>query len=173
MENKASSKSIIVNYGLILGVIGVLISLILYATGNSLKLNWVNGVAGFAAMIVIITLGIKKFKAGNGGYLTFGQGVKIGMFIALLSAVVSIIYNFIFLNFIEPDFMNQVLEVQRAAWEEANMTQDQIEGAESMFKTFSSPVITSLFAIVGAAFFGFIISAIASAIMKKSAEDQY
>ncbi|MFY0603267.1 MAG: DUF4199 domain-containing protein [Flavobacteriaceae bacterium] len=173
MENQASSKSIILNYGLVLGVIGILTSLALYATGNLIEMNWLNGVVGFVAMIVIIILGIKKFKADNGGYLSFGQGVKVGMFIALLSAVISIIYNQVFINFIEPDFMNQMLEVQKTTWEEANMTQEQMEAAEGMFETFSSPLITSLFAIVGAAFFGFIISAISAAVMKKSAEDQY
>lgn len=173
MENQVSSKSIIVNYGIILGVIGILSHLTFYATGNLITMGWANGVVGFIALIVIIVLGIKKFKTGNGGYLSFGQAVKIGLLISLLSAVISIIYSQIFVNFIEPDFMNQMLEVQRTAWEDAQMTQEQMESAEGMFETFSSPLITSLFSIVGAAFFGFVISAIAGAVMKRSQEDQY
>lgn len=173
MENQASSKSIMLNYGLMLGIISIILHLAFYATGNLITMGWLNGVISFVVMIVIISMGISKFKTANGGFLSFGQGVKVGMGIAMISAVISIVYSFIFTGVIEPDFQNQILEVQRQAWEDANMTQEQIESAESMTKTFSSPAITSAISLVGAAFFGFIISAIAAAIMKKSEEDQY
>jgi len=124
-------------------------------------------------MIVVIILGIKNYKLANSNIISWGQAVKIGVGIAIVSAVIGIIYNLIFVNFIEPDFMAQMLEKQKLAWEEANMTTEQIEGAESMMKTFSSPAITSAIGIIAAAFFGFIISAIAGAIMKRTEEDQY
>ena len=57
--------------------------------------------------------------------------------------------------------------------EELNMTEEQIESSKSMMETFSSPAITSAIGIIAAAFFGFIISAIAGAIMKRTEEDQY
>ena len=53
------------------------------------------------------------------------------------------------------------------------MTEEQIEASKSMMETFSSPAITSAIGIIAAAFFGFIISAIAGAIMKRTEEDQY
>ena len=42
-----------------------------------------------------------------------------------------------------------------------------------MANKFNSPVITVPLAIVISAFFGFVISAIAGAIMKKTEEDKY
>jgi NhaP-type Na+/H+ or K+/H+ antiporter len=42
-----------------------------------------------------------------------------------------------------------------------------------MMETFSNPAITAAMGIIGGAFFGFIISAIAGAIMKRTEEDQY
>ncbi len=173
MENQAPSKGIMLNYGAMLGVVSVLISLTVYAMGHHLEQDWKVGVLNFVLMIVIISLGIKKYKQSNAGFLSFGQAVKVGVGIAIISAVIGIIYNLVFLNFIEPDFMNQMLDKQREIWQESNMTEEQIESAEGMFETFSSPAITSAIGIVVAAFFGFIISAIAGAIMKKSAEDQY
>lgn len=173
MESKVSSKSIMLNYGLVLGVISVIANLAMYATGNLITLGWAAGIVSFIAMIVIIVLGIKKFKLENNNLLSFGQAVKVGIGIALISAVVGIIYNLIFLNFIEPDFQNQVLEVQRQAWENSEMTSEQIQQAEDMASAFSGPAITSAFSILAAAFFGFIISAIAGAIMKRSEEDGY
>ena len=53
------------------------------------------------------------------------------------------------------------------------MTEEQIESSKSMMEKFSSPAISSAIGIIAAAFFGFIISAIAVAVIKKTEEDQY
>lgn len=171
MENQVSSKNIMLNYGVYLGIASILLNLILYATGNLIEMQSISGFIGIALMIVFIVLGIKKFKFENGTFLSFGQAVKIGVGIAIISAVLGIIYNLIFMNFIEPDFQNQMVEVQRQAWQEANMTSEQIDAAESMMRKFQNPAITSAIGIVVAAFLGFVISAIAGAIMKKSEEE--
>ncbi len=173
MESKASSKNVMLNYGLILGVVSILISVISYALGMHLERDWKFGVLGFVAMIVILSMAIKKFKTDNNNLLSFGQAVKVGMGVAIVSSVIVIIYNQIFINFIEPEMMNQLLEVEKAKWVEANMTTEQMEAAEDMFNLFSGAAISSAIAIVASAFFGFIISAIAGAIMKRSAEDGY
>ena len=149
MENKISSKSTMLNYGLVLGLTSIFINLIAYAIGIHLDQDWRVGTLGFVAMIIIIVLGIKNFKSANDDLITWGQSVKIGVGISIISGLIGIIYNLIFINFIEPDFMNLMME------------------------KFSSPAITSAIGIVAAAFFGFIISAIAGAIMKRTEEDQY
>lgn len=173
MEKQASSKSTMLNYGLVLGVISILTSVVLFALGKHLEQDWKISLLNFIVMIVIIVLGIRNFKTANLNIVSWGQAVKIGVGISILGALITIIYNLIFINFIEPDFMTQMLEKQRLLWEEANMTTEQIEGAESMFETFSSPAISSAIGIVAAAFFGFIISAITGAIMKRTEEDGY
>jgi len=173
MENQVSSKSTMLNYGLLLGVATIFINLVAYALGIHLDQDWRIGTLGFLAMIVIIVLGIRNFKSVNNNLITWGQSVKIGVGIAIVSALLGIIYNLIFMNFIEPEFMNQMMEKQVVAWEELNMTEEQIEASKSMMETFSSPGITSAIGIVAAAFFGFVISAIAGAIMKRTEEDQY
>lgn len=173
MENQVKSKNIILNYGLYLGIIGVFIHLAFYATGTLIKFGWLSGVIGFIAMIVLIILGIKKFKTDNNDFLTFGQALKVGVGIALISAIITTIYTLVFTNIIEPDFQAQMMEVQKQTWIDSGMTDEQIEASEAMSKKFSSPVITVPLSIVVSAFFGFIISAIGGAIIKKTEEDQY
>ncbi|MDO6812426.1 DUF4199 domain-containing protein [Tenacibaculum soleae] len=173
MENQANSKNIILNYGLYLGLIGIFIHLIFYATGNLIKFQWITGVLGFVAMIALIILGIKKFKANTGGFLTFGEALKVGVGIAVFSAVISAVYTLIFINVIEPGFEAQMMEIQKQAWLDAGMNDEQIEASEEMAKKFGGPAITIPVSIVVSAFFGFIISAIGGAIMKKTEEDQY
>ncbi|GFD75106.1 hypothetical protein KUL113_45260 [Tenacibaculum sp. KUL113] len=173
MENQTNSKNIILNYGLYLGIIGVFIHLVFYATGTLIKFGWLNGIISFLAMIALIILGIKKFKTDNNGFLTFGQALKVGVGIAVISAVISTIYTLIFTNIIEPDFQAQMMEIQKQGWIDAGMTDEQVEASEAMAEKFNSPVITAPLALVISAFFGFIISAIGGAIMKKTEEDQY
>tara|TARA_B100001057_G_C22413241_1_gene780536 strand:- start:9 stop:530 length:522 start_codon:yes stop_codon:yes gene_type:complete len=173
MDNQVSSKSIMINYGVYLAVSSILINLVFYATGILLTLGWALGLIGLLLTIVFLVIGIKKYKEINEGFLTWGQAVKIGVGISIVSAFIGVIYTLIFNNFIDPTIQEQAIEIQRQAWENSNMPEEQIEAAEEMAKTFSSPAITSAIQIVAAAFFGFIISAIAGAIMKKSEGDEY
>ena len=173
MENQASSKSIILNYGLYLGIISILISLVVYAMGNHVQPHWSVSVINVVAMITFIIMGMKKFKTDNAGFMSWGQAVKIGVGLTVLSTIIVIAYNLIFINFIEPDFMTQVAAVQEQAWVDAGMTSDQIEANKEIMSNFQSPVISSAIGIVVAAFVSFIISAIAGAIMKQNAEEQY
>ncbi len=173
MENQANSKSIILNYGLYLGIASVFIHLAFYASGNLIENLQTVGYIGIIPMIALIVLGIKKFKHDNGGFLSFGQALKVGVGIAVVSVLVSTVYSLIFTKVIEPGFQDQVMEVTRQAWIDAGLTDEQIESAESMTKKFQSPAITIPLSIVVSAFFGFIISAITGAIMQKKEEDTF
>lgn len=172
MENQANSKSLILNYGLYLGLIGVFIHLVFYATGNLITLGWVSGIIGFIAMVILIILGIKKYKESNNGFLTFGQALKVGVGIAIVSAVITTVYTLIFTNVIEPDFQQQAIDFQKQAWIDAGLSDEQIEASEEMTKKFQSPAIEVPVSLVAAAFIGFIISAVGGAVMKKT-EDQF
>jgi hypothetical protein len=171
MENQTSSKSIILNYGLYLGVISILISAVVYAMGDHLKPHWSVSLLNIVTMIALIIMGIKKFKDENGGFMSWGQAVKVGVGLTVISTLIVIAYNLIFMTFIEPDFMQQVLAVQEQAWVDQGMSSEQTEAAKEMMLKFQSPLISSAFGLVVAAFIGFIFSAIAGAVMK--AEEQY
>ena len=173
MENQASSKNIMLNYGFVLGILSILTSVTSYALGMHLDRDWRFGLLGFILMVIIVSMGIKKFKVENQNLLSFGQAVKVGIGVSIVSAVLVTIYNLIFMNFIEPDFMNQLLQVEKAKWIEAEMSSEQMEGTEKMFNLFSGTAISSAAAIIASAFLGFVISAIAGAIMKRTEEEGY
>ena len=172
MENQASSKSIILNNGLYYGVVSVILSLIMYATGNHLEQNIISTILGFVIMIAFIVFASKQFKSNNNGFMSWGQGVKIGVGVVLIGVVISAIYTYIFANFIEPEFKNQIIEQSIVKWEEAGMSSDQIEMSTKMTEDY---FYLSLYGgmLIGGLFLGFIFSAITSAIMKKTEEDNY
>jgi len=72
MENEASSKSFIINNGVILGVLGILISVVNYAFGTHLDPHWSSSLASGIFFIGLIVLGINQFKTANGGFLSWG-----------------------------------------------------------------------------------------------------
>ncbi len=173
MENKTKSRQLILNYGVYLGLIGVLIHLTFFATGKLIELSWLSGTLGFIAMIIFIVLGIKKFKKENDGFLSFGQALKIGVGMAVVSAVITILYTFLFTNVIDPTFQERAMEAQTQAWLDNGMTEEQVEQSLEVAKKFQTPLITSAMSILFAAFFGFIFSAITGAILKKTPEEHY
>ena len=70
MENQAaSSKSIMLNYGLYNGLAGVLLQVFLYATGMIYDQPWWVGVLGFVISIALIFMGTKAFRHTNNGLL--------------------------------------------------------------------------------------------------------
>jgi len=173
MENQANSKSIIINYGLILGVLGVLLHLTMYATNNLLDPHWSFSALTFILFIGIIVFGIKKYKEANGGFLSWIEAVKIGVGIAIISALISTIYTFIFNTYIEPDFINQSIEFQNQKMLASGYTEEQIESANALTEKMKNPTIIAAMGIIGSAIGGFVVAAIAGAIMKKSEEEQY
>ena len=113
MENQANSKSIILNYGLYLGLATVTISLVKYAMGELYTQEYYSGILGFFLMIAFIVLGLKNYKAVNGGFITFGQSVKVGIGIAMITSVINIVYILLLSNVLEPDFAINSIETQK------------------------------------------------------------
>ncbi|MFQ3182669.1 MAG: MFS family permease [Polaribacter sp.] len=173
MENQASSKSLIINFGVYLGIATVLISLIAYALGMHLDPHWSVNVISGILFIGLIVFGIKKYKEINNGFLSWGQGVKIGVGIAIVAALIGTIYNYLFMTFIEPDFMNQAMEVANQKLLDQGQTQEQIEAINKMSSAFQSPFLLAAMGIIAGAVGGFVVAAIAAAIMKKSEEETY
>ena len=173
MENqKSASTSIMLNYGLILGFISILIAVANFAFGDVYKPHWGMQVVSMAATIIIIVFGLKKIKENNTGFLSLSDSLKTGLGIALISGIVFIVYFFVFVNYIEPDYFANALKVAEATILETypNWSDEQIEAAMTMSKKMSGIGMTAAMVMVMSLFFGFIISLIAGLIMKKSEE---
>jgi hypothetical protein len=171
MENQTtSSKSIMLNYGLYLGLASILIQLIIYVSGMTYDQPWWVQVLGLLVSIALVFMGTKAFRTNNNELLSFGEGLKVGVGISLVSAIIGVIYQQIFINFIEPDFMSNSMEVARQQMAEQNLTSEQIDAAMQMSEGLSSPLATVGFTLIGALFVGFIISLFTTLILKKGEE---
>ena len=175
MENQksSSSKQVMLNYGLMLGVVSILIAVANYAFGNVYKPHWSISIISGLATVVVIVLGLKVIKENNGGYLSLGESLKNGLGMALISGVIYVIYFYVFVNFIQADYFENLGAVQEASMIEMypNMTDEQLENALEMSKKFSGFGMISAIVMIMSLFFGFVISLIAGLIMKKTQEE--
>ena len=175
MENQVSSKSIILNNGLYYGIVLILASLVVYALG--MHLDPTGGYINFAIIAVSIIafpiMGMSTFKKNNNGFMTWGQGVKIGVGIVIIGTLLTVLYQHIFTAFIEPEFYTQVEEVTRQGLFDAGFTQDQIDTQIEMQSKFQGTIIGDALGLLFMAFVGFVVSAIVAAVKKKTEEETY
>jgi len=173
MENqKSTSTSIMLNYGLILGFASILIAVVNFAFGDVYKPHWSMQVVSAAATIIIIVFGLKKVKEDNAGYLSLGESLKTGLGIALISGIVFVIYFFVFTNYIEPEYYANAEKVAEATILETYPTwsDEQVEAAVAMSKKMQGFGMMSAIVMIMSLFFGFIVSLIAGLIMKRVPE---
>lgn len=167
--SSASTKKIMINYGILLGIISILLNVILYVTNNHLAPHWSIGVLGFIINIIIVVIALKTFRTENGGFMKLTEALKIGLGVALIAVVLGAIYFYLLTTIIEPTYMEQVMSVQREAMLEQNpdMTQAQLDQAAEISSMFTGKGVIIAFQVIAGLFFGFIIALIAGLIMKK------
>ncbi|MFD2828485.1 DUF4199 domain-containing protein [Leeuwenhoekiella polynyae] len=172
MENTSqpSSKKIMITYGVILAAVSILLSVFSYVMGNVYQPHWSIQLFGFLVLIAVIVYGIIEFKKQNQGYLKLSEGIKIGLGIAAISAVIGVLYFVIFATVIEPNYFENYIEFQRQTAIETNpsMTTEQIEAGLNMSKPFMNVGFFAGIQLIMGLFFGFIVSLIASLAMKKT-----
>ncbi|WP_346881488.1 DUF4199 domain-containing protein [uncultured Algibacter sp.] len=158
------------NYGLILGIILIVITAILYFTGMQLKgIQWPMYIY-YLIFPVVIVYAISQYKKHNGNLLSLSDAIKTGLIIAVISAITFTVYNLIFNYFIDPEFNDKMMEVTREKLlENPKMTEEMVDKSIEMGKKFSNPFLTSTIWIALSAIFGLIYALIAGLAMKKEA----
>lgn len=159
-------KSVAMKWGLIMGLISVGFFLIIALgglQGNS-AMQWVS----LIPTIIVIYLAHKEFKDNGDGYMSYGQGLGLGTLLVLISSLISTVFFYIYVKFIDATYIDAVKDVQIAQFQEQGMSDSEIETAMGFSEGFMTPEVMSVFAIVFAVFAGFVVSLIVSAITKNS-----
>lgn len=174
-HQQASIKKIALNYGVLLALLSIVLQVISYVLDAHIDRPWWLSVSQMLISVGIVVMGLKAYRTENSGFLTLGQALKAGVAISLVAGIIAIIFNYIFMNYIDPDFVQKTLEFSKEQMIEQNpnMTQEQMDMAMDMSARFMSPLWMSAFALLGTLFFGFIISLIAGLIMKRNPPQQY
>jgi len=171
MENQApATGKFAMNYGLILGLIMVVISVMMYVTGMALEGKQWPQFLYYIIFPVIIMYAISQFKKKNANVLSLGQAIKVGLVIAVISALVYAVYGLIFNYIIDPGFMDQMMDVTRDKMlENSDVTEEMVDKQMEFMKIFFNPVLGTAMWVALSAFFGLIYSLIGGLVMKNEA----
>ncbi|EDP70220.1 hypothetical protein FBALC1_11822 [Flavobacteriales bacterium ALC-1] len=170
MENqKPTTGKFALNYGIILGVIMIALNVVSYVTGLALEgAQWPN-IIYYIAFPVIIMYAISQYKKSNANVLSLGDAIKVGLAIAVVSALVFVVYGIIFNYIIDPEFSQQALEVAKEKMlENPNMSEEAVEQSMEWIEKFQNPIFGYSVWVAMSAVFGLIWSLIGGLVMKNN-----
>lgn len=167
-------KSTVYRYGIYATVTIIVLSYIVFFLLKNIDQS-MQEVAGYLTMLlamIFIFLGIRHFRDRvNGGYLTFGQGLKIGVLIVLIPAVAFGLFDILYTEVLNPtwkeDYYSKYIEGLRKSVA-ADKLDAAIREAEKEKEMFSNPVFQ--FLLMGGTVFiiGFIVTIISSLTLRRS-----
>ncbi|RLD60917.1 MAG: hypothetical protein DRI95_14865 [Bacteroidetes bacterium] len=166
MENKPNVWKNALNWGLIVGIVLIIYSILMYFLDLSLE-KWVSWVSYVLLIGGIVYSTIQYRDTVLGGSITYTQALGFGVIVSLYAAVLSGIYSYVFFTFIDPDFIEKIVEMTQQQMLDQGLTEDQVEQAMEMQKGFMKPWIMVLISIPALTFMGFIFSLITSIFLKK------
>ena len=165
---KQSIKNLIFTFGFILALLSILLSVVKYIAGTHLENNAIDKIIGLALLIGLVVYPITLFKKQNNGFINLSQSLKIGLGVAAVAAVISIVYFNIFAHFIEPEFVNDVMRAEMSRQMKANpaMSKGDLDKGMEMGKGFVLPMLYAGIIVINL-ILGFITSLITGLAIKK------
>jgi hypothetical protein len=164
---KVSSARISLKWGLILGLFGIVTSTVMYTMGwfSQMTLNFILLVVFF---IGVLYFAFKEFKELNGGLMSYGQGVGLGILLFVTAGVIVGTYDFVYKQFIDTTLVEKQLGIFEEQYESMGMSPEVIEQSLDSARMWIDGPLALLGSVFNYAFMGFICSLIMAAIMKKN-----
>lgn len=163
MEERPSISSLGMRYGGIVGLIGVIISVIFLITSSSTQnpAQWVTVII----LIGGIVMAHREFKNSGNGFMSFGEGFKLGFMVVLISSIINSVIVYVYMKFIDDSSLVAAREQALMQMENQGLTADN--PAMGMVEFFSSAEALLVMGLIFSLIFGVIISLIIAAITKK------
>jgi hypothetical protein len=166
MEEKVNPWKSNLTNGLILGLVGVVYSLLMYFLNLSL-----NKAQTYVFMIIQITVLYFLLKSYRDNYrhgqITFGQSVGAGVIINLYYAVIMAIFTYILYTVIDPGLIAKQLAMTEEGMVKKGLPQATIDAGMAFTAKIMKPGIMAFSNIFFLALWGTIISLLVSIFIKK------
>lgn len=170
-EKDVSIWGIVKKWGLISALIGIVFQLIQQVTGvmsQSGTIIALYTVVSIGVSVAIYVMALREHREQElGGFMSFKRAFYLAFMIGMASTIVVLVFNYIYMNFINPGAMEAQLEMTRSMMEKFGMPEDQLDAAiEKQRASLASPM-SMLTGLLGAGVVVAILSLIMGAVMKK------
>lgn len=166
---KKAYQKLALTYGVLMGLFSILLSVIVYTMGSFIeKPIWSTILITFVGFAITF-YAIHQYRDQLGGYLNLGQAMKMGIAVAVIGGAIAALSNYIFMTYIEPGTVEQMIELGRRQMEESgnNLSDEQIEMSLEMSRKFMHPGIMAAMGIISSVFMGVIYSLVSGLILQK------
>lgn len=172
IEVKTGKVSILL-YGLIGGLIGILVTVIMYTGGVDLWFNWMLNNSWFVISLGLGIYAALQIRKLNDGHLSYQTGLKYIFGVMIVTLFIVFVTHYILMNFIDPSFADAVTvrsaEMYADAYRKFGMKEADIERLMddiTSYNNYSLGKIAIAFGVT--AIWCFIIAAIATLFVKKN-----
>jgi len=166
MENKVSPWKANLNAGIILGLIGIIWTLVLWFLDQTTNrsLGWIFWIV----LIIGLFLGIKSYRDKYlNGFITYGQSLGAGVIIMIYYSLISAVFTYLLYKFIDPNLTDKLLAITEEQLVERGMAEGMIEQSMQIQKKIMTPLVMSVSSIFAGVFIGTILSLIISLFTKR------
>ena len=167
MEEKVNPWKANFTNGLILGLAGIVFSLIMWFLDLSLNQN-----LGYLFLFIsafIVYYFIKSYRDNYlHGNITYGQSVGAGVIIFFYYAIIMAIFIYILYKFIDPGLTDKMIAMaEEKVMASGKVPEEQMDTVMNMQKKFMGPEVMAPFSILWTMLSGTIISLIVSIFTRK------
>lgn len=97
-----------INFGLILGFLLALTTLLGYAVDSEILVSYWTLVYIFFTIIIVGIIAIAKSKKGLGGYISFKEGFTTYFIMLVIGVFISVLVNFLVFNVVDTEFQDVI-----------------------------------------------------------------
>lgn len=160
--------------GLYIAAATIVLGLIEYVTGltrvlmTNTPLSILNSLVTLGITAYFIHTAIRLYRdQDNGGYLSLGNGIGLGTLAGLVAGIVSAVWTVIFMQFIAPDLVEMIKQVQLEKMQATGQSEEQMEKIMAMSAFAFSPVFMAAMVALSSVFFGFLCGLVSGLVQKR------
>ncbi|WP_338872354.1 DUF4199 domain-containing protein [Spirosoma sp. SC4-14] len=171
MNEQPSSTRLALKWGVILGIVLMLITLVLYLTDQTTN-PWFS-VLTLAVMIAALILAMQEYRKVNGGFMSYGEGVGMGALLSGVAGILASAFSTFYNVVIDPTIQQRAFEQARERLENQNMSDEQIDQALEFSQKFQSPGFTFIAGVFGTIIMGALLSLIIAAFIRRNKNNPF
>ncbi len=141
MENRKQLNAIILNFSMIFAIVSILFFAF---TPKTMEPSATTSILSFLGLMLFISIPIVAIRTfvKQGGEVSLGKAIKIGLLIGLLGGIATAIYSSLYYIYVNPQAIDQALEISRSILEKhgtysEEMIEQQMEITRKYFIPFS------------------------------------